>query len=63
MASSQKQNGIYSGSAARRRTMINWCIENPTKGKPLAADDPRLKAMEAYIMSQRAGKVMEPGKH
>jgi thiosulfate dehydrogenase len=45
------------------RDMINWCIENPTKGKPLADDDPRLRAMEAYIISQRAGKVIEPGKH
>jgi thiosulfate dehydrogenase len=45
------------------RDMINWCIEHPAKGKPLADDDPKLKAMEAYIMSQRAGKAMEPGKH
>lgn len=45
------------------RDMINWCIEHPTKGKPLADDDPKLKAMEAYIMSQRAGKAMDPGKH
>lgn len=45
------------------RDMINWCIEHPTKGKPLADDDPRLKAMEAYIISQRAGKPMDPGKH
>ena len=45
------------------RDMINWCIENPTKGKPLADDDPRLRAMEAYIMSQRKGVPMAPGKH
>jgi thiosulfate dehydrogenase len=45
------------------RDMINWCIQHPAKGKPLADDDPRLRAMEAYIMSQRAGKTMEPGKH
>jgi thiosulfate dehydrogenase len=45
------------------RDMINWCIQHPTKGKPLADDDPKLKAMEAYILSQRAGKTMEPGKH
>jgi thiosulfate dehydrogenase len=45
------------------RDMINWCIQHPTKGKPLADDDPRLRAMEAYIISQRKGKVMEPGKH
>jgi thiosulfate dehydrogenase len=45
------------------RDMINWCIENPTKGKPLADDDPRMRAMEAYIMSQRKGVPMAPGKH
>ena len=45
------------------RDMINWCIQHPAKGKPLADDDPKLRAMEAYIISQRAGKVMEPGKH
>ncbi|HEY3837291.1 MAG TPA: hypothetical protein VGL72_12000 [Bryobacteraceae bacterium] len=45
------------------RDMINWCIEHPAKGKPLADDDPKLRAMEAYIMSQRKGKAMEPGKH
>ena len=45
------------------RDMINWCISHPAKGKALADDDPRLRAMEAYITSQRAGKVMEPGKH
>jgi len=45
------------------RDMINWCIQHPAKGKPLADDDPKLRAMEAYIMAQRAGKAMEPGKH
>jgi thiosulfate dehydrogenase len=45
------------------RDMINWCIENPAKGKPLADDDPRMRAMEAYIMSQRKGVPMTPGKH
>ena len=45
------------------RDMINWCIQNPAKGQPLADDDPRLRAMEAYILAQRAGKTIEPGKH
>lgn len=45
------------------RDMINWCIQNPTKGKPLADDDPRLRAMEAYILAQRNGKAIETGKH
>jgi thiosulfate dehydrogenase len=45
------------------RDMINWCIENPLEGKKLADDDPQLRALEAYIISQRAGKAIEPGKH
>jgi thiosulfate dehydrogenase len=44
------------------RDMINWCIENPEKGKPLAQDDERLRAVEAYILSQRNGVAMAPGK-
>jgi len=45
------------------RDMINWCIENPLEGKKLAEDDPQIKALEAYIISQRAGKVLAPGTH
>jgi cytochrome c len=45
------------------RDMINWCIENPLKGKPLPEDDPRLRAVEAYILSTRKGVALEPGKH
>jgi thiosulfate dehydrogenase len=45
------------------RDMINWCIENPMKGKPLPEDDARLKAVEAYILSARKGVALEPGKH
>jgi cytochrome c len=45
------------------REMINWCIENPMKGKPLPEDDARLKSVEAYILSERKGVAIEPGKH
>jgi hypothetical protein len=45
------------------RDMINWCIENPLKGKPLPENDPRLRAVEAYILSTRKGVALEPGKH
>jgi thiosulfate dehydrogenase len=45
------------------RDMINWCIENPLEGKKLAEDDPRMKAMEAYILLSRKNKSMEAGKH
>jgi cytochrome c len=42
------------------RDMINWCIENPMEGKPLDENDPRLKAMEAYIIWARANQDVRP---
>jgi thiosulfate dehydrogenase len=45
------------------RDMINWCVGNPAKGKPLPDDDRRLRAMEAYILAQRKGTKLEFGKH
>ena len=45
------------------RDMINWCIENPLKGKPLAENDPTLRAVEAYLLSARKGVALEAGKH
>lgn len=50
------------GRVALLRDMINWCIEHPVRGKPMASDDPRMRAMEAYIYAQRKGKVLEYGK-
>jgi len=54
---------VQLGRVALLRDMINWCIQNPTRGKPLAEDDPRLKAMEAYILAQRKATPLEFGKH
>jgi thiosulfate dehydrogenase len=45
------------------RDMINWCVENPMKGKPLPENDPTLRAVEAYILSGRKGVPLEAGKH
>ena len=45
------------------RDMVNWCILNPLEGKELAYDDPRMVALEAYILTRRAGKPLEAGKH
>ena len=45
------------------RDMVNWCIQNPLEGKALVADDPRMEALEAYILSQRRGKPLDAGKH
>jgi hypothetical protein len=54
---------VQSKKVALLRDMINWCIENPMKGKPLAENDPRLRSVEAYILSARKGVALEPGKH
>jgi thiosulfate dehydrogenase len=54
---------VQLGRVALLRDMINWCIENPVRGKPFADDDPRLKALEAYILAQRKGVVLDYGKH
>ena len=43
--------------------MINWCIRNPLEGQPLAADDPRMIALQAYVTYERRGVALEPGKH
>lgn len=51
------------GRVALLRDMINWCLEHPVRAKPMDADDPRMRAMEAYIVSQRAGTSLEYGKH
>ncbi|HKZ80390.1 MAG TPA: hypothetical protein VJ124_19095 [Pyrinomonadaceae bacterium] len=48
---------------AALRDMINWCIENPMKGKPLSCGDRKMVALEAYITSQRKGVPLDPGKH
>ena len=54
---------VQLGRVALLRDMINWCIENPVRGKPLPDDDVRLKALEAYILAQRKGVALEYGKH
>jgi thiosulfate dehydrogenase len=54
---------VQLGRVALLRDMINWCIENPVRGKPFADDDPRLKALEAYILAQRKGAALDYCKH
>lgn len=43
--------------------MINWCLKNPLEGQPLAADDPKMTALQAYVTHERRGVKLEPGKH
>jgi len=51
------------GRVATLREMINWCLQQPLEGKPLALDDSRLIAMEAYVTYERRGVPLAPGKH
>ncbi len=51
------------GRVAQLWEMINWCIRNPLEGKDLAADDPRMIAMQAYVYKERRGVELDPGKH
>lgn len=54
---------VQLAKVALLRDMVNWCIENPIQGKKLAPDDPKMRALEAYIIAQRKGKSLEYGKH
>jgi thiosulfate dehydrogenase len=45
------------------RDMINWCIEQAVRGEVLEPDDPRMRALEAYILAQRKGKALDYGRH
>jgi len=51
------------GRVAPLWEMINWCLRNPLEGKPLAADDPKMIALQAYITYERRGVALDPGKH
>lgn len=43
--------------------MINWCLRNPLEGEELAADDPKMIALQAYVYKERRGIPLDPGKH
>lgn len=51
------------GRVAQLWEMINWCLKNPLEGEELAADDPRMIAMQAYVYKERRGVELAPGKH
>jgi len=51
------------GKVAQQWEMINWCIMNPLESEPLAADDAKMTALQAYINQERRGVPMAPGKH
>jgi len=43
--------------------MVNWCIQQPLEGQPLALDDPKMMALLSYITYERRGVPLSPGKH
>jgi thiosulfate dehydrogenase len=51
------------GKVTQMWEMVNWCIRNPLEGDALAADDPRMTALVAYMTHERRGVKLEPGKH
>ena len=51
------------GKVIALRDMINWCLMNPLEGAPLQLDDPDIIAIEAYVMYERRGVALAPGKH
>lgn len=51
------------GKVVAQWQMINWCIRNPLEGRPLAADDPKMIALQSYIAYERRSVKLEPGKH
>src|SRR5262249_14506458 len=50
------------GRVALLRDMINWCIQHPVRGEQFAADDERMRALEAYITAQRKGTQLDYGR-
>ena len=53
---------VQMGRVALLRDMINWCVEQAVRGEPFAADDPNMRALEAYIIAQRKGAPMNYGR-
>ena len=51
------------GRVIALREMINWCLQNPLEGVPIALDHPDMVAIEAYVTYERRGVPLEPGKH
>lgn len=54
---------VQLGQTVLLRDMINWCLQHPVRAEKMSADDPRMRALEAYILGQRRGTPMAYGKH
>ncbi len=54
---------VQLGRVALLRDMSNWCLTQPCRGEAMSGDDPRMRALEAYMHAMRSGKPMKYGKH
>jgi hypothetical protein len=53
---------VQLGRVALLRDMINWCVQHPVRAPAMEPDDPRMRAMEAYIIAQRRGHDLDYGR-
>lgn len=53
---------VQMGRVALLRDMINWCIEQASRGEILQPNDPKMRALEAYIYAQRRGTDLDYGR-
>ena len=54
---------LITGRATPRGASTRWPgIERPVRGKVLALDDPKMRALEAYLIAQRKGVALDYGK-
>jgi len=51
------------GRVAVLGEMINWCIMNPLEGDPMPLDSADMVALQAYILHERRGVALAPGRH
>ncbi len=59
----QLSRWMTQGKVIGLREMINWCLQNPLEGEPLALDSKEMIALEAYATWERRGVALDPGKH
>jgi thiosulfate dehydrogenase len=51
------------GKVVSLMEMTNWCLQNTLEGIPLEWDDPKMTALQAYMLYERRGVKLTPGRH
>jgi hypothetical protein len=62
-SASSKGPRAHTGHGPALWEMIHWYIRNLLEGRPLAADDPKMIALQSYITHERRGVELDPGNH